>query len=294
MKIYNKLRALVGKLKEEKVPVERPIYVVSCSVIGKREKNEDHKIPDKQKGIYILADGMGGEKHRQGETCSDLASHLLYTQLKKLYSEIRKEKISADKIPRYLEKLMGYTNDMVTADAHNVDIVRNFGTTLDVCFIFDNVAYMGHVGDGAIFIVNQEENSIEKITKEHVHYPLDIEEFSEIEKQVVAAHGGLTSYIGCGDDIVIDTYERDLSDNNVVVMATDGLTNTVAPEEILEVITTNEVSNIRKRLLERAKNPVVMEEAYEQMRIKGHDVYLNEIKGDNISFIIYGRDTKWS
>lgn len=261
--------------------------VIHASVIGTRKKNEDTKLVDKRRNIYILTDGMGGEMHREGKVCSILASQLLYHELKQLYSRLRRGKTRVDRVPGLMERLVAYTNNMVTACASNVEDVQNCGTTLDACFIFDDTAYMAHVGEGAIFVANTQKMNIKKITHEHVSYPIDISSYSEIEQQIIAANLGLESYIGHNDNIQIDIHAKPMLDGDAVVMSTDGLTNSVTQEEILEVLVNNDMRNVRKRLLELAKRPVGMELEYEKMRGKGHSEFdLKKKCGDNTSFII--------
>jgi protein phosphatase len=46
----------------------------------------------------------------------------------------------------------------------------------------------------------------------------------------------ITRALGCGEVLEVDTYTYDIQENDVVLMCTDGLTNMLNEEKILEIV----------------------------------------------------------
>ena len=94
--------------------------------VGKaREMNQDYYyIPSSENDlqIYILADGMGG--YNGGEIASRLAT---------------------ETTKNYIQNAIEYANFVVYEESKKDENLQGMGTTLDVCFIYNNKIYIGHV-----------------------------------------------------------------------------------------------------------------------------------------------------
>src|SRR5262245_40096454 len=55
--------------------VEFVVHVGRCSNQGVRARNEDRLFADEQQGVYLVADGMGGQLY--GDLASTLASEVI-------------------------------------------------------------------------------------------------------------------------------------------------------------------------------------------------------------------------
>ena len=131
------------------------------SDVGKaREMNEDYYYiaqPNEAIQVYILADGMGG--YNGGEIASKLATTTALSYIQSNFEAIPKEK---EEILNLVKNAMKYANMVVYEKANDDKNLEGMGTTLEVCLIYQNKAYIGHIGDSRIYRIRKE--CIRKLT----------------------------------------------------------------------------------------------------------------------------------
>ncbi len=110
------------------------------------------------------------------------------------------------------------------------------GTTLDICFIYNNKIYIGHVGDSRVYRIRGE--LIRKLTKDH-SYVQQLVEDGKITREEANHHpkkNMLTKALGCTAYVEPDIRARNLEPGDILVMCSDGLTNMVEEKEIYQVV----------------------------------------------------------
>lgn len=206
--------------------------------IGKaRDINQDYYyIPnqDSDLQLFILADGMGG--YNGGEVASSFA-----TQSTKSYIENNFNKIEHTKenILNLIKNAIEYANMVVFEKAKNNSELQGMGTTLDVCLIYNNKIYIGHVGDSRIYRIRGE--IIRKLTKDH-SYVQQLVEDGKITREEAKNHpkkNMLTKALGCTAYVEPDIRARNLEPGDILLMCSDGLTNMVEEKEIYKVVKQN-------------------------------------------------------
>jgi len=132
--------------------------------IGKaREMNQDFIYVSKElKDIQlcILADGMGG--YKGGEIASNLATLSAKEYIEKYLNSI---KIEDDAILDLIRNAMNYANENVHKKAEEIKELELMGTTLEICLVYKNKMYVGHIGDSRIYRIRK--NIIRRITTDH-------------------------------------------------------------------------------------------------------------------------------
>ena len=132
--------------------------------IGKvREKNQDFYYisePLDSLQLYIIADGMGG--YNGGEIASNLAVTSAKSYIENNFNEIEKNKES---IIQLVASSLEYANMVVYEKAKANKELDGMGTTLDICLIYNNRAFIGHVGDSRIYRIRKD--FIRKLTQDH-------------------------------------------------------------------------------------------------------------------------------
>ena len=112
--------------------------------VGKaREMNQDYYyIPSSENDlqIYILADGMGG--YNGGEIASRLATETTKNYIQNNFDKIEHEK---EAILKLIKDAIEYANFVVYEESKKDENLQGMGTTLDVCFIYNNKIYIGNV-----------------------------------------------------------------------------------------------------------------------------------------------------
>lgn len=140
------------------------MLVFAKTDIGKaREMNQDfiyvsNNLEDIQ--LCILADGMGG--YNGGEIASRLATVSAKEYIEKYIKTI---KIEQDEILELIKKAMDYANETVHNKGEQIEELEQMGTTLEICLIYKNKMYIGHIGDSRIYRIRK--NIIRRITTDH-------------------------------------------------------------------------------------------------------------------------------
>ena len=218
--------------------------------VGKaREMNQDYYyIPSSENDlqIYILADGMGG--YNGGEIASRLAA-----ETTKNYIQNNFEKIEHDKeaISKLIKDAMEYANMVVYEESKKDENLQGMGTTLDVCLIYNNKIFIGHVGDSRIYRIRQ--NVMRKLTKDHSYVQKLIED-GTITREEAMTHpkkNMLMKALGCTPYVEPDVRARNYIVGDILIMCSDGLTNMVKEEEIYKTVIEDAVE-APKKLIEQA------------------------------------------
>ena len=192
--------------------------------IGKaREINQDYYyIPTTDKlDLYILADGMGG--YNGGEVASKLA---IDSVKKYIENNFEKEKETKESILNLIKSAIEYANMIVYKKSKEVKELEGMGTTLDVCLIYNNKIFIGHVGDSRIYRIRQ--NVIRKLIED-----------GTITREEAMTHpkkNMLMKALGCTPYVEPDVRARNYIVGDILIMCSDGLTNMVKEEEIYKTV----------------------------------------------------------
>lgn len=209
--------------------------VFAKSDIGKaRELNQDYyyisQETDEPK-IYILADGMGG--YKGGEIASKLATDSVRKYIQSNFDSTNKEK---EEILKLIKSAVEYANMVVYEKSKEVPELEGMGTTIEICLIYNNKAYIGHIGDSRIYRIRKE--VIRKLTKDH-SYVQKLVEDKKITREEAKVHpkkNMLTRALGCTAYVEPDLRARNFEKGDVFIICSDGLTNMVEEKRIYELV----------------------------------------------------------
>lgn len=233
--------------------------VLAKTDIGKaREINQDcyyvSSENDKLK-LFIVADGMGG--YSGGEVASNLA---VLTVKKYLEDKIKsKTKLLDEQVIKLLVEAFKAAHSVIFEKSQKEKDLEEMGTTLDVCLIYNNKAFVAHIGDSRVYKIGFEgasAKSIEQLTIDH-SYVQKLVKDGTITKEEAYNHprkNMLMKALGGNDGFETPdvTIVRVLADE-VLMMCTDGLTNMLRDNEILDIISKN-VNLANENLVEAAND----------------------------------------
>ena len=178
--------------------------------------------------LYIVADGMGGNK------AGDYASR--YTTQRLVASVSR----NAKKEPvRIIKEAIEKANELLLQEANEDIDKQGMGTTLVAATIFQGRLVVANVGDSRLYIVNE---GIRQITRDH-SYVEEMVRLGKVDKSQARVHPDkniITRAIGATADIEADFFEVELQEGDKILLCTDGLTNMVEDEKILDIIRSRE------------------------------------------------------
>ena len=228
------------------------IKAYAKSDVGKvREINEDafyisNSLDEVQ--LYMLADGMGG--YNGGEIASKLAIQSAKNYIENNFKEIEKDK---DSIIQLIGSSIEYANMVVYEKAKENKELSGMGTTLEVCLIYNNRAFIGHVGDSRIYRIRKE--FMRKLTQDH-SYVQKLVKDGTITQEEAAHHpqkNMLMKALGCNAFVEPDVMVKGFLKDDILIMNSDCLTNLVPQEEIFKEAKKN-IEQATKNLVQMAND----------------------------------------
>ena len=226
--------------------------IFAKSDVGKaREMNQDYFFvskPEDEIKLFILADGMGG--YNGGEVASSLATQSVKSYILNNFNKIEHDK---ETILKLIKNAVEYANMVVYEKSKNEKELEGMGTTIEVCLIYNNKVYIGHVGDSRVYRLRKE--FFRKLTKDH-SYVEQLVEDGTISKEEAYNHpkkNMLTKALGCTAFVEPDCLVKGFLKGDILLMSSDGLTNMIKDEEIYNIIKNNPETAVDE-LIEKANN----------------------------------------
>lgn len=220
------------------------------SDIGKvRDMNQDsYYISDKDDNmkLYIVADGMGG--YKGGEIASKLAIESSKNYIINNFDQIKKER---DQIIELIKNAIEYANMVVYEKSKEVPELAGMGTTIDVCLIYSNRIYIGHIGDSRVYRLRKD--FFRKLTVDDSYVEQLVKE-GNITKEEAYNHpkkNMLTKALGCTAFVEPTVLVKGFMKGDILLMCTDGLTNMLKDDKICEIIKQNS-EQASKELVKKA------------------------------------------
>ena len=207
------------------------IKAYAKSDVGKvRELNEDSfYISDSldEVQLYMLADGMGG--YKGGEVASKLAIQSAKNYIESNFKDIEKDR---DSIIQLVGSSVEYANMIVYEKSKENKELEGMGTTLDICLIYNNRVFIGHVGDSRVYRIRKD--FMRKLTQDH-SYVQKLVKDGTITKEEAVHHpqkNMLMKALGCNAFVEPDVMVKGFLKDDILIMNSDGLTNLVSQDEI--------------------------------------------------------------
>lgn len=229
------------------------IQAYAKSDVGKvREQNQDSYYisePLDEVQLFIIADGMGG--YNGGEIASSLAVQSAKNYIENNFASSDKDKES---IIQLVGSSLEYANMVVYEKSKENEELSEMGTTMDICLIYNNKAYIGHVGDSRVYRVRKE--FIRKLTQDHSYVQKLVKDgtITQEEAQHHPQKNMLIKALGCNAFVEPDVMIKGFQKDDILLMTTDGLTNLVSKDHLFETIKTENLEQIPKKLVEQANN----------------------------------------
>lgn len=196
----------------------------------RRQLNQDYVFASKEAvgklpNLFLLADGMGG--HRAG----DYASRFLVEELHK-YLE------SAEEGPtvRLLERGIRRVNAELFRLSSENDELRGMGSTLVSAVIEGKLLTISNIGDSRAYLIRG--SGIRQITHDHSY----VEEMCERglmrrgSPDYLRARNIITRAVGTENSVEADFFEVNLMEGDSLLLCSDGLSNMVDNESILNIV----------------------------------------------------------
>ena len=190
-----------------------------------RNNNEDSYFCDEKLGLFILCDGMGG--HLGGEVASSLAVQIVAQEVKANLPQMEPAAV--------LQQAIEKANAAIWQRSHEDQSLREMGTTITVAFIDGRTLIVAHVGDSSLFVFDQKQGG--KITHDHtLAESMRQKALFEEQEDFNAYNHILTRALGMEENVRVDFFSQDLTGEETILLASDGLTDLLGEEEISNII----------------------------------------------------------
>jgi len=194
-------------------------------------------------GIYAVSDGMGGEEN------GELASLIAVSTLDKLYQNMNEHDIPfAKSLNIYLHEANAR---ICTAIEDNNG--RRIGTTIAIVYIQDGFAYVANIGDSRVYLFR--DSRLIQLTEDHTPIRLLVRKgiITEEQARIHPERHMLTQHLGIfPSELLIEPYVAkplEIQDGDTFILCSDGLTDMVTDDEIIQIIT----SGLKKTSFQRLK-----------------------------------------
>lgn len=223
--------------------------VFAKSDVGKmRDMNQDFYYisgPDDMLQLFIVADGMGG--YKGGEIASRLAVENSKNYIINNFQTVE----TREDILKLIRDAIEYANLAIYEKSKEFKELENMGTTIDICLVIANKVYIGHVGDSRVY--RKRKDFFRKLTTDH-SYVQKLVNDGTITKEEAYNHpkkNMLVKALGSPKLVEPDVMVKGFLKDDILLMCSDGLTNMVTEEEIVNIIN-EDPANACNRLIDRA------------------------------------------
>lgn len=198
-----------------------------------REMNQDYYFMSETAvgnlpNLFIVADGMGG--HKAGDYASRYSTQRVVASI---------TRNPGDQPVTILKEAIEKANELLVIESKEDESKAGMGTTIVAAVIEDSQLYVANVGDSRLYVIG---DTIMQITKDHslVNEMVRMGEIDESQARVHPDKNIITRAIGASEHVEVDFFEVDLSKDDTILLCSDGLTNMVSDEQILEIIKKND------------------------------------------------------
>jgi protein phosphatase len=222
------------------IPPYPPAPLGLSTVRGPRQTDEDSILVTelrsgsylgaKNRTLLLMADGVGGR--RGGEIASTTTCRIIAQELSRDVADT-----SSTLDPgTLLARAVGKANTEVFSLAKSRPELDGMAAALTAALIDEGRLHVAHVGDCRAYLIRS--GTITQLTRDHTYVQelLESGQLSPSEARIHPKRNALTRAVGNTEHLVVDTYSYNLASRDQLLLCTDGLTEYVTKEEILNII----------------------------------------------------------
>ena len=197
----------------------------------KRPLNEDSFLADSERGIFAVADGVGGAE--AGEVASQ-------TAIEVLDEAFRHKEDDAD-VEDLMELAIQRANASIHKMAQEHAKFAMMATTVVALHIKNNVATIGHVGDSRLYRLTPDGRLLRE-TEDHSVVEEEVRA-GRMTAEQAANHPSkniISRALGAEDGVEVDMKVMEVEDGTQFLLCTDGITRHIPDYELRQIMILNE------------------------------------------------------
>ena len=216
-----------------------------------RNSNQDAfqiNITDEDVSWAVVCDGMGGANS------GDIASRLAADHFSAALKAGLRPNMTEHSIMNLLRSAVATANIRVFDKSKENTEFNGMGTTVVAVLVIGGTAYFIHAGDSRAYILSGGE--FFQITRDHSIVQSMIEEgkLTVEEARVHPRKNVITRALGVDESVEPEFNVYDLNEGDMILLCTDGLTNFVDSEDIVNILKSSSDSNQKAELLVQEAN----------------------------------------
>jgi serine/threonine protein phosphatase PrpC len=205
----------------------------------KRNHNEDYFSLIEDEQLFLVADGMGG--HACGEVASKMAADVIREFFTRSRDDDATWPFKMDRQLSYLENRLvvgiKLANQRIFEAASRDARLKGMGTTVVISQIAGDKLYIAHVGDSRCYRIRGE--AVQQMTRDHSlleDYKDARPDMSDEEQRKFPHKNVITRALGMRDTVQVDVMAEDITDGDVFVLCSDGLSGMVDNKKLMETM----------------------------------------------------------
>lgn len=206
------------------------LYAARTDVGMIRSGNEDNFSAgaDTRRGLFIVADGMGG--HAAGEVASEMAVQIVLRELDDVRDIADQSVVS--KLAQSIKRANRAIHDRTLSETDK----QGMGTTISVLVVAGSRYLIGQVGDSRIYVLR--DGGLRQLTKDHsyVQEQVDAGLLTPEQARYHPYSNVITRCVGASPDVEPDIYAGELRTGDVFLVASDGLTGMVDDRRLQQLL----------------------------------------------------------
>lgn len=198
-----------------------------------RSHNQDFLAVDAERGVVVLADGMGG--HRAGEVASRIAAD-------RALAELRSAQTGADNDAAAGSRQVGHAVERANQALFEACAKRpelsGMGTTLVVAAFRDRRVFYAHVGDSRLYRIRF--GRLRRLTTDHTLIQRMVDDGVFVNRTEARRAGirdnVLTRSLGIQNPAEVDVADVPVEPGDTYLICSDGLHGLIADKEIARIL----------------------------------------------------------
>ncbi|MBA3767328.1 MAG: Stp1/IreP family PP2C-type Ser/Thr phosphatase [Acidobacteria bacterium] len=193
----------------------------------KRPLNEDSFLADEKRGIFAVADGVGGAQ--AGEVASKTAMEVL--------DEAFRHQVNGSDIEDLMEIAIQRANVSIHRMAQEHPKLSSMATTVVALHLDGHTATIGHVGDSRLYRLTPD-GQLHRETKDHSVVEEEVRA-GRMTKEQAANHPSrnvISRALGAEEGVEVDMNTIEVDDGTAFLLCSDGITRHIQDDEIRELL----------------------------------------------------------
>lgn len=199
---------------------------------GKRKNNQDFTgtfFNQRNVSLAILCDGLGG--HQAG----DIASEMAVSQIGNAWEQTDFSGTDLYIIQRWLQDKINEENTRIAEAASTYADLEGMGTTLVAAVLLDRYIIFANIGDSRAYVFK--DKMVRLVTEDH-SFVSELKRKGGLTEDQAKNHlikNALTRSLGVKGPVDVDFFREERKMVDYVLLNSDGLSNVVSTETMLEI-----------------------------------------------------------